>query len=222
MEEFKMIKKIIIGLMLISIIFISGCNNKENIDEDEITFCPEFYSPVCGIDGVTYSNDCFAEISGVEIAYEGECGEENAFAQDRICTREYNPVCGMDDVTYGNPCMAGKMTIRHEGECEPNIGVPNPASVNCIELGGETRIEEDEFGEYGICVLPSGEECEEWALYRGECDTKPLKVYCTEEQKQAEICTMEYAPVCGSDNMTYGNKCVACSHGIEYYVRGEC
>lgn len=47
--------------------------------------------------------------------------------------------------------------------------------------------------------------------------------YCTEEEKSAEVCTMEYNPVCGDNGKTYGNACSACSSGeIEFYVQGEC
>jgi eight-cysteine-cluster-containing protein len=49
------------------------------------------------------------------------------------------------------------------------------------------------------------------------------KHVCTAEQKAAEACTMEYAPVCGDDGVTYGNKCSACaSKKINEYTLGEC
>ena len=36
-------------------------------------FCPAVYEPVCGVDGVTYSNACDAERARVEIHHGGEC-----------------------------------------------------------------------------------------------------------------------------------------------------
>lgn len=45
------------------------------------------------------------------------------------------------------------------------IGMANPASVYCEQLGGKTEIVEAKEGQQGICMLPSGEKIEEWSLY---------------------------------------------------------
>ena len=35
--------------------------------------CIEIYEPVCGCDGITYSNTCYATAGGVLTWIEGEC-----------------------------------------------------------------------------------------------------------------------------------------------------
>ena len=51
----------------------------------------------------------------------------------------------------------------------PVAEMANPASVNCINAGGKLTLKRTPQGEFGMCQLPSGKVCEEWALFRGEC-----------------------------------------------------
>lgn len=68
------------------------------------------------------------------------------------------------------------------------------------------------------CVEPLVETYTFW-----ECETDSKFIICTPEQKNADICTMQYEPVCGSDSRTYGNSCVACqSETVESYTQWEC
>ncbi|NTW43961.1 MAG: DUF333 domain-containing protein, partial [Anaerolineaceae bacterium] len=52
----------------------------------------------------------------------------------------------------------------------PQAGMPNPASVNCVENGNKLEILTTADGsQSGVCVFPDGSTCEEWAYYREEC-----------------------------------------------------
>ncbi|HRZ30517.1 MAG TPA: DUF333 domain-containing protein [Candidatus Paceibacterota bacterium] len=70
---------------------------------------------------------------------------------------------------------------------EPVAGLPNPASVNCEEVGGTLDIRTDTSGgQVGYCLFSDGSECEEWALLRNECSLGGSEpVVCT---KEAKIC----------------------------------
>ena len=49
---------------------------------------------------------------------------------------------------------------------DPKPEVANPASVYCVEQGGELEIVTTEDGETGICNLPDGTSVDEWEYFR--------------------------------------------------------
>jgi putative hemolysin len=83
-------------------------------------------------------------------------------------------------VRHGNP--SSEMPVKGCGESadnaqENNVGLANPASVNCVEKGGTVDMKKDDTGgEYGMCVFPDGKQCEEWAMFRGECPVGGIAV----------------------------------------------
>lgn len=46
--------------------------DNQKVEQGEVA-CIQIYQPVCGADGRTYSNDCFASAAEVEVTHQGEC-----------------------------------------------------------------------------------------------------------------------------------------------------
>ncbi len=75
------------------------------------------------------------------------------------------------------------------------MGLANPASVNCSDQGGILTIEKrGDGGEFGVCTFVDNQQCEEWALFRGECPVGGLKVtgYVTDAARYCAITGGEY------------------------------
>jgi len=89
--------------------------------------CQMNYDPICGSNGMTYSNLCqltthnCVKRDSVTVQYAGEC----LATCNMACTFDYNPVCGTDAVTYSNKCELEAMScvrktavaVAHTGEC---------------------------------------------------------------------------------------------------------
>jgi putative hemolysin len=59
----------------------------------------------------------------------------------------------------------------------PQPQLANPASVRCIEQGGTLRMDRrPDGGQFGVCVFADNYQCEEWALFRGECPGGGVRV----------------------------------------------
>lgn len=82
--------------------------------------CPFIYMPVCGCDGVMYSNYCLAECVGVGWTpaisngmpggflpcTQPTCIDSTLINPNIMCPMVWNPVCGCDNITYSNDCEA--------------------------------------------------------------------------------------------------------------------
>ena len=74
------------------------------------------------------------------------------------------------------------------------IGMPNPASVECVKKGGILKMEETPKGIVGVCYFEDNRQCEEWALFRNECQQGGIKVtgYSTKAARYCAIIGGKY------------------------------
>jgi hypothetical protein len=114
------------------------CNEREE-------YCLTLNQPVCGIDSMTYPNDCVLELSNITKACDGKCPcksdfcwsddncNEKQFCEFEGCAAEtgkctiapeicydlYEPVCGCDGRTYSNDCeiKRARVSKAYDGTC---------------------------------------------------------------------------------------------------------
>ena len=223
----------------VSALTIGACVPSECVDTSAISdiICIQLFDPVCGCDGVTYPNECFAAASGVKSWTKGECGrdlciDENLIDQDIICPALYEPVCGCDNITYSNACYALRNGVINyiQGEC-PELNCDSLIFVPLPIIGDpESDIARDSCDQIGydpVCGCDGVDydnSC--FAFYNGveyytigECAEDTL---CYQDPIDIDFCIELYDPVCGCDGQEYDNSCEAVRAGIIDWVPGNC
>jgi len=89
----------------------------------------------------------------------------------RICARFL--AAAMTAILAG--CATGPAADLSTPAAPTPVGVANPATIACIRAGGVPSTERGADGsERGLCRLPSGQICDQWAFFRAECGPREV------------------------------------------------
>jgi hypothetical protein len=189
--------------------------------------CPEIYAPVCGCDGVTYSNDCERLRAGATLAHPGTCDGSPACGGIGGLSCPMGQTCDLRDPTCQIVDLGGRCVPSGDG-CpavfEPVCGCDGVTYSNdCERLRAgavlafagacdATRT----CGGIGGTVCPEGQACD---LRDPTCQTADLAGQCV---AAPDACVEVFAPVCGCDDVTYDNDCFRVKAGATLRHPGPC
>jgi hypothetical protein len=100
---------------------------QRNATDTAISACITLWDPVCGENGKTYSNECFANLAGVEVASQGKCGEktdESKTCNENCKTQGYvSGICRFSSTitSVQVECKSGEKDIGATSDCTTMI-----------------------------------------------------------------------------------------------------
>jgi putative hemolysin len=90
------------------------------------------------------------------------------------------------------------LPTNQNNQTDEELKLANPASVNCINQGGILEMRSNKKGTYGVCMFEDNRQCEEWAMFRGNCPVGGLKITGYENEAQV-YCAITGGQVEGLD-----------------------
>jgi len=202
--------------------------------------CPDIHDPVCGCDGVTYSNDCDRRAAGVSRSHAAACDEPP------------DPCRESGECPGDSYCAKPSGVCSESGECRPRpvlcpiplIYCPDPFPSGCVisvcGCDGNEYFSECDAARAGTTVAHQGScepippviqlcggftslDCREpdeiCLLPSGRCDATDAFGQCV---PRPDGCVEIYQPVCGCDGVTYPNECEALRRGAQIAHDGRC
>ncbi|XP_032650330.1 ovomucoid-like isoform X1 [Chelonoidis abingdonii] len=184
---------------------------------------------------------CFSGVAS-ESSNQIDCSRYQRTKDPRkiACPRIYEPVCGTNGVTYANECVlceailnGATIDLAHTGKCKEKIDcsryqrTKDPRKIAC------PRIYAPVCGTNGVTYDNECMLCAEilkgatiGLAHKGKCMVKDDCAEYPKPQKGKQFaCTMIYRPVCGTNGITYSNKCNLCAArwktGVNIGIRHE-
>jgi hypothetical protein len=176
----------------------SGMCTAAGICEATPAMCTEECPGVCGCDGVTYCSECAAGLAGASVASMGSCAPRD---------------CEPPDARAEGICRTTLGFVWTGGECAELTGC-TCTGRGCADLYPDQRLCEDAYAARCrpprfMCGLRSCLDTE-YCSDRG-CTRGPLALCRTEPA----MCTMEYRPEVGCNDVRYRNACWANRDGVD-------
>jgi hypothetical protein len=121
------------------------------------------------------------------------------------CETDFTPVCGCDGVTYANACEAAKAKV--------SVFTNETPGSNVVTSGG------------CVCGGPDGGTCPPGSFCNyagtGTCLNADAVGTCL-PIPDPSACPAAISPICGCDNNTYDNGCLAGAAGVSVAIDRAC